>query len=85
MTLGVALEVSIPRVGDFGSPLGNLFADALRDAVPGADVAVINNTARGLRADLPIGAMTLGHLYDVFPFDNRIVRVTLTGAELASR
>jgi 2',3'-cyclic-nucleotide 2'-phosphodiesterase (5'-nucleotidase family) len=81
--LGVSLKAPIPRVGDLGSPLGTLFADALRDAVPGADVAVISNSARGLRADLPDGPITFGQLYDVFPFDNRIVRITLSGAELA--
>jgi 5'-nucleotidase len=81
-TLGVSLEAPIRRVGDLGSPLGNLFAEALRDAVPGADVAVINNAARGLRADLPDGPITFGRLYDVFPFDNRIVRISLSGAEL---
>jgi 2',3'-cyclic-nucleotide 2'-phosphodiesterase (5'-nucleotidase family) len=80
--LGVSLEAPVRRAGDSGSPLGNLFADALRAAVPGSDVAVINNAARGLRADLPDGAMTFGRLYDVFPFDNRIVRITLSGAEL---
>jgi hypothetical protein len=26
--------------------------------------------------------MTFGRLYDVFPFDNRLVRITVTGAEL---
>lgn len=81
-TLGASLEVPIRRAGDLGSPLGNLFADALRDAVPGADVAVVSNAARGLRADLPDGPITFGRLYDVFPFDNRVVRITLTGAEL---
>ena len=81
-TLGVSLDAPIRRVGDLGSPLGNLFADALRDAVPGADVAVINNATGGLRADLPEGPVTFGRLYDVFPFDNRVVRVTLSGAEL---
>ena len=81
-TLGVSLDAPIRRVGDLGSPLGNLFADALRDAVPGADVAVINNATGGLRADLPDGPVTFGRLYDVFPFDNRVVRVTLSGAEL---
>jgi 5'-nucleotidase len=81
-TLGVSLDAPIRRVADLGSPLGTLFAEALRDAVPGADVAVINNAARGLRADLPDGPITFGRLYDVFPFDNRIVRITLTGAEL---
>jgi 2',3'-cyclic-nucleotide 2'-phosphodiesterase (5'-nucleotidase family) len=81
-TLGVSLDAPIRRGGDLGSPLGNLFADALRDAVPGADVAVINNATSGLRADLPEGPMTFGRLYDVFPFDNRVVRFTLSGAEL---
>jgi 2',3'-cyclic-nucleotide 2'-phosphodiesterase (5'-nucleotidase family) len=81
-TLGVSLDVPIRRVGEFGSPLGNLFAEALREAVPGADVAAVNNAARGLWADLPEGPITFGRLYDVFPFDNRIARITLSGAEL---
>jgi 5'-nucleotidase len=81
-TLGVSLDAPIRRVADLGSPLGTLFAEALRDAVPGADVGVINNAARGLRADLPDGPITFGRLYDVFPFDNRIVKITVTGAEL---
>jgi 5'-nucleotidase len=81
-TLGVSLDAPIRRGGDLGSPLGNLFADALRDAVPGADAAVINNATSGLRADLPEGPVTFGLLYDVFPFDNRVVQITLSGAEL---
>jgi 2',3'-cyclic-nucleotide 2'-phosphodiesterase (5'-nucleotidase family) len=67
---------------DCGSPLGNLVAEALRDAVPGADVAAVNNAARGLRADLPAGPVTFGRVYDLFPFDNRIAQTTLSGAEL---
>lgn len=81
-TLGVSLDGPIHRVGNLGSPLGNLFAEALRVAVPGADVAAISNAARGLWADLPEGPVTFGRLYDVFPFDNRIARITLSGAEL---
>jgi 2',3'-cyclic-nucleotide 2'-phosphodiesterase (5'-nucleotidase family) len=80
--LGVFLDVPMPRAGTLGSPLGNLFAEAIRDAVPGADVAAVNNAARGLWADLPEGAVTVGRLYDVFPFDNRVRRLTVTGAEL---
>ena len=30
----------------------------------------------------PEGPLTFGRLYDVFPFDNRIARITLSGAEL---
>lgn len=82
MPLGVYLQTSLPRTGDPESPLGNLFADALRGAVAGADVAINNNSRGGLRTDLPDGALTFGRLYDVFPFDNRLVRLTVTGAEL---
>jgi 5'-nucleotidase len=65
------------------SSLGHLFADALRAAVPGADAALSYGPGRGgLRADLPSGALTFGHAYDTFPFDNRVLRVTLTGAQL---
>jgi len=81
-SLGVTLDVPIPRSGAFGSPLGNLFAEAIRAAVNGADVAAVNNAAVGLRADLLEGPITVGRLYDVFPFDNRIARITLSGAEL---
>jgi 5'-nucleotidase len=82
-TLGVSLGAPIRRLGDLGSPLGNLFADALRDAVPGADVAIVSNATGGLRADLPEGPITFGRLYDVFPFDNRTAQMTLSGAELS--
>jgi 5'-nucleotidase len=80
--LGVSLDNPIPRINAGGSPLGILVAKALRDAVPGADLGAINNAGR-LWADLPSGPITFGQLYDVFPFDNRLVRVTLTGAELS--
>ena len=80
--LGVSLDKAIPRVEDGRTSLGNLVAEALRDAVPGADLAAVNNAHR-LWADLSGGALTFGQLYDVFPFDNRLARVALTGAELS--
>ena len=80
--LGVTLDTPLPRSGDAESPLGNLFADALREQT-GADVAINNNVRGGLRTDLPEGALTFGRLYDVFPFDNRLLTVTLSGADLA--
>jgi 5'-nucleotidase len=79
--LGVVLDTPLPRSGDVESPLGNLFADAQREA-SGVDVAINNNVRGGLRADLPAGELTFGQLYDVFPFDNRLVTVTLRGNEL---
>src|SRR5262249_44992330 len=80
--LGVSLDAPIRRGSDGGSPLGDLFAEALREAVPGADIAVVNNATRGLWADLPGGPLTFGRLYDVFPFDNRVRRIAMSGGEL---
>ena len=65
------------------SALGNLFADALRDAVPGADAAIGYSAGPGgLRAGLAAGPITQGAVYDAFPFDNRVVRAELSGREL---
>jgi 2',3'-cyclic-nucleotide 2'-phosphodiesterase (5'-nucleotidase family) len=51
--------------------------------VPGADVAIGLGARRGgLRTDVPAGALTRGTLYDVFPFDNRVVTLVLTGEQL---
>ena len=82
--LGIVLETPLTRDGDgLESPLGNLFADAFRAAVPGADAAIGMGARRGgLRTDLPAGALTRGPLYDVFPFDNRVVALVLTGTQL---
>ncbi|MEO8466640.1 MAG: 5'-nucleotidase C-terminal domain-containing protein [Gammaproteobacteria bacterium] len=80
--LGVVLDSPIGRTGDLESALGNLFADALR-AETGADVAFNNNLRGGLRADLPAGPLTFGRFYDVFPFDNRLLVVRVTGEALA--
>jgi 5'-nucleotidase len=81
MPLGVMLPGPIRRAGTGDSPLGNLFADAYRTGAPGADVS-INNTSGGLRADLPAGPLTYGAIFEVMPFDNRLVTFHLTGAEL---
>ncbi len=82
--LGVVFDASVPRgVGADESPLGNLFADALRDLAPGTDAAISYASGPGgLRADLAAGPVTLGAVYDVYPFDNLVVRRTLTGAQL---
>jgi 2',3'-cyclic-nucleotide 2'-phosphodiesterase (5'-nucleotidase family) len=81
-TYGASLAASVPRTGTHGSPLGDVFADAIRHALPGADAAVVNNASRGLWADLPKGPLTFGSMYNVFPFDNRIARITISGADL---
>ncbi len=61
--------------------LGNLLANALR-VVGQADVGLINNG--GIRSDLPAGPVTYGQLFQLQPFANRVVRLTLTGRTLRS-
>jgi 5'-nucleotidase len=78
--LGVYLETPVRRAGA-ESPLGNLVTDALRASVAGAHVA-LNNTSGGLRADLPPGPLTFGSVFEMFPFDNLVVQLTLSGGEL---
>jgi 2',3'-cyclic-nucleotide 2'-phosphodiesterase (5'-nucleotidase family) len=79
--LGVVADGVIRGVRSEESPLGNLFADLMREARPGADVAITNGG--GLRADLPAGQLTYGDLYESMPFDNRFATVKLSGAQLA--
>jgi 5'-nucleotidase len=62
------------------SEVGTLFAQALLNAHPGFDFAVIN--AGGIRADLPSGPITYRHLFNAFPFDNRLASIILTGRQM---
>jgi 5'-nucleotidase/UDP-sugar diphosphatase len=75
----VALEPQ--RAGEFA--LGNLVTDAMLatdiDGRP-ADVAFHNNG--GIRAGLPRGPITFGQLYAVLPFDNQLMALDLTGAQI---
>lgn len=79
--LGVQLDGTLARTGDPESPLGNLYADALREQGE-ADIAINNNSLGGLRADLPGGSLTFGQLYDTFPFDNRLARLRMSAGVL---
>lgn len=72
------LSERLTRTGQQYS-LGNLIADAQR-AATGTDVAVMNSG--GIRADLPSGQVTYGQIFEVQPFDNTLMRVTMRGADL---
>ncbi|MCW3000984.1 MAG: 5-Nucleotidase-like protein [Conexibacter sp.] len=61
------------------SALGDLIADAQAKEA-GAQVALMN--PGGIRADLAAGPLTYADLFAVQPFDNGLVRMTLTGAQL---
>ena len=62
-----------------GQVLGNFMADVYR-AIGGGDVAVMNRG--GVRAALDTGTVTYGELYEVAPFGNMLVRLTISGRGL---
>jgi 5'-nucleotidase len=83
-SLGAIVDTPLVRSATHESAIGNLYADALRAAVPEAHAALSYGFGRGgLRAGLAAGPVTFGAVYDVFPFDNRATRIELTGAQLA--
>ncbi|MGE5509498.1 MAG: bifunctional metallophosphatase/5'-nucleotidase [Chitinophagales bacterium] len=61
------------------NPLGNLVADVMRK-IGGTDFAFTN--AGGLRTDVPAGPITLGKVWEIIPFDNTVVTMELTGAQV---
>lgn len=61
------------------SALGNLIADAQRSALK-TDFAFMN--PGGIRADIEQGEVTWGELYNVQPFGNQLVKMTLTGGQI---
>jgi 5'-nucleotidase len=73
----IALTRGMSAAGE--SVLGDLVADAQRAALQ-ADIGLMN--AGGLRADLPAGPITWGDVLTVHPFGNRILKITMTGAQL---
>jgi len=78
--LGVLLDEPILHRDPPESSLGNLLTDAVLEGND-ADVS-IHNIWGGIRAELPQGALTYGDVFRMFPFDNRIAIVELSGAEL---
>ena len=66
-------------------PLGNLLADAMRERGSKEfgvrmDIALANYG--GIRIPMAAGPITLGDMFAMFPFDNKLVYVTITGEEL---
>ncbi len=77
--------VKSPRRLTKGTPeseLGNLMTDIFREMGQERygkplDVAITNNG--GIRTSFPEGNITLGNVYEVMPFDNELVVITLSG------
>jgi 2',3'-cyclic-nucleotide 2'-phosphodiesterase (5'-nucleotidase family) len=67
------------------STLGNLSADivrfrAVRELEKPVHIAVVNNG--GLRIPLPEGNITVGHIYELMPFENTITVLRLSGSQV---
>jgi 2',3'-cyclic-nucleotide 2'-phosphodiesterase (5'-nucleotidase family) len=79
---GVLGEVlGVTKAGLAGDKLEAFVLGALREEAK-ADVAVFNK--RGLRGELKKGNITRLDLYGVMPFENAVLTVKLTGAQLAT-
>jgi 2',3'-cyclic-nucleotide 2'-phosphodiesterase/3'-nucleotidase/5'-nucleotidase len=84
-SIAVITERPVARIGsalrrsgdEYG--LGRLVADAQRN-VAKTDVALVNNG--GIRADLAAGLATYGDLFQVEPFQNRLLRLAVSGKVL---
>lgn len=59
---------------------GNLIAEAMLAAMPGADIAIQNGG--GIRASFPAGTVTYGDVLTVLPFGNTVATATIRGAYL---
>jgi 5'-nucleotidase len=63
------------------SPVGNLVADLVRDAVQ-ADAALINGGGLRGNAVTPAGPLSRGDVLRVLPFANKVVKLEVTGETL---
>ncbi|MBI5743787.1 MAG: bifunctional metallophosphatase/5'-nucleotidase [Elusimicrobia bacterium] len=72
-------DLGVSTVG-LDSPIGNWFADAMRRQA-GTDAA-FQNTA-GIRASLSKGEVRIRDVFQVMPFENTLVKLTMTGDQLA--
>lgn len=80
-TMGEA-TTSILRGASRGveSEMGNFVTDSMRSYIDGVDFAFTN--AGGLRSDIDAGPITLEEIYAVLPFNNTLVTMQLTGAQV---
>jgi 2',3'-cyclic-nucleotide 2'-phosphodiesterase (5'-nucleotidase family) len=73
----VDLDGKNVRTGE--TNLGDFIADVMRQTA-GAEVALINGGT--IRTSIPQGKITVKDIYAVLPFDNYLVAISLTGAQL---
>ena len=67
-------------ISQYSPAMHNMVSDAWLAAFPLADISATNRG--GFRQDIPAGNVTLGTIVGVLPFENVIVELDLTGAQL---
>ena len=74
-------KVSKDVVTDYNneSAMGNWFTDVMKESSQ-SDIAFTN--AGGIRTDIKAGDITVGDIYEVMPFDNKIVTGKMTGEQI---
>lgn len=68
--------------GDYESPLGNFVVDlqlAQAEPIYGKPIDLSLTTNGGLRVPLPEGNITTGNVFELMPFENELVVLTLKG------
>ena len=68
--------------GDYESPLGNFVVDlqlTQSEPIYGKPIDLSVTTQGGLRVPLPQGNITTGHIFELMPFENEMVVLTLSG------
>lgn len=78
--LGPVLEKKFGRSRVKESELGDFVTDVMRSSIGGAHLAMTNSG--GLRADLGLGPLTYGDVFNAIPFENRLATMELTGTQL---
>lgn len=69
-------ESTLPHGGD----IQTLVAHAFREMSLRSDIAIQN--AGGVRIDIPAGPITIGTAYELLPFSNTLVELTMTGEQI---
>ncbi|WP_281544860.1 NAD nucleotidase [Grimontia sp. SpTr1] len=77
---GISSLCDVTETQSNGSDVSNLVAKAFMLQSLEADVAIQN--AGGVRADVPMGDVTIATAYQLLPFGNTLVNLNMSGAEI---
>lgn len=80
--IGLTVTAPVNRAGPVESPLNNLIADLMLRASPGADATFCN--AGAVRIPLPVGPLSYGTVFEMFPFDNAFATLRITARQFAN-